>query len=80
MQKHPIFEYFAGVPLVISIVAPLSVYKSLSEIFLYMAEKNDSSDESFQQEEGLKRFDDNSLINCLEYSTNYLSKMKTNIL
>ena len=45
-----------------------------------MAEKNDNSDESFKQEEGLKRFDDSSLINCLEYSTNYLSQVKTNIL
>lgn len=43
LQKHPIFEFFAGVPLVISIVAPLSVFKSLSEIFLYLAEKNEGN-------------------------------------
>lgn len=43
LQKHPIFEFFAGIPLVISIVAPLSVFKSLSEIFLYLAEKNQNN-------------------------------------
>jgi hypothetical protein len=43
LAKHPIFEFFAGIPLVISIVAPLSVFKSLSEIFIYLAEKNDGN-------------------------------------
>jgi len=43
LSKHPIFEFFAGVPLVISIVAPLSVMKSLSEIFVYMYDKNEAN-------------------------------------
>jgi hypothetical protein len=30
LKEHPIFDFFAGIPLVISIVAPLSVCKSLS--------------------------------------------------
>jgi len=39
LQNHPIVELFGGVPLVISIIAPFSVKKSLSEIFLFLFEK-----------------------------------------
>jgi hypothetical protein len=73
LTKHPIFEFFAGIPLVISIVAPLSVFKTLSEIFLYMADKNNDILES--------RMDEGSLIHCLEYINSYLKERKnSNIL
>jgi hypothetical protein len=47
LKEHPIFEFLAGIPLVISIVAPLSVMKSIGEIFLYLADKNKHN---FQEE------------------------------
>ena len=43
LEKHPIVDYFAGIPLVISMVAPFAVYKSLTDIFHYLADK-DSND------------------------------------
>jgi len=78
LTAHPIFEFFAGIPLVISIVAPLSVFKSLSEIFLYLAEKNEGN---FQSDVLKHRMDDESLIHCLEYCTEYFKNKKgSNIL
>jgi hypothetical protein len=73
LRDHPIFEFFAGIPLVISIVAPLSVFKSLSEIFLYLADKNERN---FQSDVLKDRIDDESLIHCLEYCTEYFTSRK----
>ena len=73
LAKHPIFEFLAGIPLVISILAPLSVCKSLSEIFLYLAEKNDGN---FQSEVLKHKMDDESLMHCLEYCTQHFQEQK----
>ena len=43
LSKHPLIEFMGGIPLVISMMAALSVQKSLAEIFLYLAEKNDAN-------------------------------------
>jgi hypothetical protein len=43
LAKHPIFEILGGAPMVINIVAPMCVTKSLSEVFLYLAGKNQGS-------------------------------------
>ena len=43
LSKHPLIEFMGGIPLVISMMAVLSVQKSLAEIFLYLAEKNDAN-------------------------------------
>ena len=67
LSKHPIFDFFAGIPLVISIVAPLSVFKSLSEIFQYLAAKN----EGHFQDDLKHKMADESLIHCLEYCSGY---------
>jgi len=67
LQAHPIFELLAGIPLSISIVAPFAVYKSLSEIFLYLTEKRGSN--GLNQNVLDKRLNDDSLIHCLEYCT-----------
>ena len=72
LQNHPIFEFLSGIPLVISIVAPFSVEKSLSEIFLYLAEVNDHHFKTKLQ----KNINQDSLIHCLEYCTTYFAKMK----
>ena len=78
LSKHPIFDFFAGIPLVISIVAPLSVFKSLSEIFQYLAAKNEgyiSSSGNFQDDLKHKMADE-SLIHCLEYCSGYFENKK----
>jgi hypothetical protein len=78
LSKHPIFDFFAGIPLVISIVAPLSVFKSLSEIFQYLAAKNEgyiSSSGTFQADLKHKMADE-SLIHCLEYCSGYFENKK----
>ena len=36
LKKHPIFDYFADIPMVISIVAPLAIQKSIVEIFDFL--------------------------------------------
>lgn len=41
LEQHPMFELLGGIPLVISIVAPFAVEKSLTEIFLYLADKDE---------------------------------------
>ena len=41
LVNHPIFEFLGGIPLVISIVAPFAVEKSITEIFLYLAQRDD---------------------------------------
>ena len=41
LQSHPIFELLGGIPLVISIVAPFAVEKSITEIFLYLADRDE---------------------------------------
>jgi len=74
LSKHPIFDFFAGIPLVISIVAPLSVFKSLSEIFQYLAAKNEGN---FQDDLKHKMADE-SLIHCLEYCSDYFENKKGN--
>ena len=78
LSKHPIFDFFAGIPLVISIVAPLSVFKSLSEIFEYLAAKHEGyigEQESFQGDLKHKMADE-SLIHCLEYCSGYFESKK----
>ena len=40
LRNHPIIQFMSGIPLVISIMAPLAVEKSLGEIFKYMAQRN----------------------------------------
>lgn len=61
----------------ISIVAPLSVFKSLSEIFLYLAEKNEGYDVVGNFQDDLRhKMADESLIHCLEYCTGYFQDKK----
>lgn len=72
LQEHVLFDFFAGIPLVISIVASMSVEQSLDEIFKYMAEKHGDN-----LKEDLKhKVDDQGLIMCLEYCTNYFTEKK----
>ena len=62
------FDFFAGIPLVISMVAPFAVYKSLTDIFHYLADKNSNDFKS-----GLsKKMENESLVHCLEYCINHL--------
>jgi len=42
LNEHPMFDFFGGVPLVISIVAPFTVFKSLSQLFLQLAEQQNN--------------------------------------
>lgn len=71
LAQHPIFDYFAGIPLVISIVAPLSVYKSLSEIFIYLADKRQREGDHFDEQ-----LNEGSLVDCLEYCTGHFQKLQ----
>lgn len=70
---HPFFEFLTGNPLVITIVAALSVCKSLSELFSYLAEKNENN---FQSEVLKARMDAESLIHCLEYCTKHFTSLE----
>lgn len=45
----------------------MSVMQSLTEIFFYLADKNGKDLDKYKH-----KVDDDSLINCLEYCTNYL--------
>ena len=68
LSNHPLIEFLGGVPLVISMMAPLSVQKSLGEIFLYFA---GSGDGHFQTDLLKGRLDDQSLILGLECCTSH---------
>ena len=70
LKKHPIFDYFADIPLVISIIAPLAVQKNLTDIFDFLATaQSDSKD-------FLTEIHDGSLLDCLEFCTNYFENKK----
>lgn len=69
LQEHPLFLFLAGIPLVISIVASMTVKQSLTQIFLFLADKNSTDLKKYKH-----KIDDDSLLNCLEYCTNYLQK------
>lgn len=68
LENHPIFDYFAGIPFVISMVAPMSVQRSLKEIFAYLVEK-DQSDTNEQL-----NIKDGNLIDCLEFSLSHFQR------
>jgi len=73
LNAHPLFDFLAGNPLVISIMAPLCVEKSLKEMFLYLAEK-DKGKENFSENMLKSKMDDETIMDCLEYCTSHFEK------
>ena len=54
----------------IAIVAPLSVQKSLKEIFVYLADRRGNNSEDFEGQ-----LNEGSLIDCLEYCTAHFQEL-----
>lgn len=71
LVNHPIFEFLGGIPLVISIVAPFAVEKSITEIFLYLAERDDEKKGEDLNSKLQDRIEESALIDSLEYCTTH---------
>lgn len=73
LQGHPMFKYFDGLPLVISIFSPLSVHKSLAEIFEHVVNIKHKRDQNNEDDADYIKADltEESLIDCLDYCTAY---------
>lgn len=73
LAAHPIFELLGGIPLVISIVAPFAVERSLTEIFLYLADRDAEKKGQDLNSRLQDRIEGSALIDSLEYCTHHFT-------
>lgn len=71
LEAHPIFVLLGGIPLVISIVAPFAVEKTITEIFLYLADKDNEKQGQDLNSKLQDRIEETALIDSLEYCTSH---------
>ena len=79
LKEHPMFEFFMGTPLNISIIAPFTAIKSLKEIFVDLWNKKKDRSNADDENDFLDYMNEDSqyesLLDSLDYCTDHFEQL-----